>query len=167
MINVKFRKFREQDVPNKVRWINDSENNTYLHYELPLEEEKTYEWYKAITDRTDRYDAVIEYKGIPVGIIGLLNIHDAKAEYYITIGERLFKGKGIAKKATILLLDYAFTILHLNEVYLYTEEENTIAQKLFEKCGFKKQYLEKNSTVNKGKPVNRFFYRILKTDFMN
>lgn len=165
MENVKLRKFQEKDVPNKVRWINDSENNTYLHYQLPLEEQKTYQWYQGISKRTDRYDAVIEYEGIPVGIIGLLNIQDSKAEYYITMGEKAFKGKGIAKRATRCLFEYAFHELDLNEIYLYTEEENTIAQKLFEKCGFQKQYLEKNSAINKGKPVNRFFYRILKTEF--
>lgn len=160
MANVKLRKFQEQDVPNKVKWINDAENNQYLHYELPLLEEKTVEWFRKIEGRADRYDAVIEYDEVPVGIIGLLGVQDGRAEYYITIGEKEYKGRGIAKEATELLLQYAFINLKLKEVYLYTEEENIGAQKLFEKCGFEKQYLEKDSAINRGKLVNRYFYKI-------
>lgn len=160
MISVKLRKFEKHDVPNKVKWINDKENNQYLHYDLPLVEEKTYAWFQTLENRTDRYDAVIEYGEIPVGIIGLLSIKDNRAEFYITMGEQQYKGKGIAKEATKLLLEYAFSELNLIEVYLYTEEDNIGAQKLFEKCGFKKQFLEKNSAVNRGRLVNRYFYKV-------
>lgn len=160
MGNVKLRKFEERDVPNKVKWINDEENNQYLHYDLPLIEEKTYEWYRNLVGREDRYDAVILYDDIPVGIIGLLGIREGRAEYYVTMGEKVYKGKGIAKEATKILLQYAFTNLNLKEVYLYTEEENIGAQRLFEKCGFERQFLEKDSARNRGKSVNRFFYKI-------
>lgn len=160
MANVKLRKFEEKDVPYKVKWINDVENNQYLHYDLPLLEEKTYIWLANTKDRKDRYDAVIECDGVPVGIIGLLNITDRKAEYYITLGEKEYKGKGVAKEATSILLKYAFNSLNLEEVYLYTEEENIVAQKLFEKCGFEKQFLEKNSALNRGRAVNRYYYKI-------
>lgn len=160
MADVKLRKFEERDVPNKVKWINDEANNQYLHYELPLIEEKTYAWFKTVENRIDRYDAVIEYNGIPVGIIGLLNIKDGHAEYYVTMGEKEYKGKGVAKDATKLLLEYAFSELGLEEVYLYTEEENVVAQRLFEKCGFEKQGLYKDSAFNRGKLVNRYYYKI-------
>ena len=143
MTNVKLRPFQECDVPNKVRWINDEENNKYLHYDFPLLEEKTYIWFRSLAGRTDRYDAVILYDDIPVGVIGLLNMQDGKAEYYVTIGEKEYKGKGIAKKATKLLLQYAFKTLCLREVYLYTEEKNTGAQRLFEGCGFQNNFLKK------------------------
>ena len=36
--NVNIRPFTENDILNKVRWINDCENNKFLHYELPLDE---------------------------------------------------------------------------------------------------------------------------------
>ena len=43
--NVNIRPFTENDILNKVRWINDCENNKYLHYELPLDEDKTRAFY--------------------------------------------------------------------------------------------------------------------------
>ncbi len=160
MNTVCIRKFQRKDIPNKVRWINDEENNKYLHYDLPLEINKTEAWYDSIKSKTDRYDAVIECNGDPVGIIGLLSIEDGKAEYYITIGEKEFKGKGIALEASRELLNYAKEQLGLDQVYLYTEVDNIPAQKLFEKLGFCKQGVEKNSAYNRGKLVDRYFYEL-------
>ena len=99
---VKIRKFQFEDITAKVEWINNPENNRYLHYDLPLEYEKTVLWYERIKNRKDRYDAVIEADGVPVGLIGLLSIEDKKAEYYISMGETSYKGKGVAYSASTL-----------------------------------------------------------------
>ena len=163
--NVNIRPFTENDILNKVRWINDCENNKFLHYELPLDEDKTRAWFHKNKDRADRYDAIIEYDRNPVGVIGLLSIVDGRAEYYITLGESRYRGKGIARDASILLLKYAFDELDLLEVYLYTEVDNIPAQKLFEKCGFVKHRLDKNSAVNRGALVDRFYYSITASEF--
>lgn len=163
--NVSLRKFNEFDIENKVKWINDEKNNKYLHYELPLEVEKTKTWYMNNKDREDRYDAIIEYKGVAVGVIGLLSINEENAEYYVTLGEEKYKGMGIAKSATEQLLEFAFFKLNLKEVFLYTEVENKRAQQLFEKCGFEKCGLEKKSARNRGVMVDRFFYKINKKQF--
>lgn len=49
---VSLRKFTKDDIPKKVEWINNPDNNRFLHYDLPLEEEKTHEVYtnKATTE---------------------------------------------------------------------------------------------------------------------
>ncbi len=161
MGNVTIRRFDKSDIPNKIKWINDPRNNRYLHYDLPLEIEKTYSWFEKIKDRTDRYDAVIEYDGIEVGLIGLLSIDRGRAEYYITLGVHEYKGKGIAKKATKILLEYARDVLKLREVYLYTEVDNVLAQKLFESCHFIKSGIERGAILNRGKLVDRYYYSIV------
>ncbi len=157
-MQVSIRKFEKTDIPNKVKWINDPQNNTYLHYDLPLEIEKTERWFDANKDRTDRYDATILCDGIPVGLIGLLSVSNGKAEYYITMGEPEYKGKGIAKQASWLLLDFARETLKLRTIELYTEVDNVGAQRLFERIGFVKQGLAKASAINRGKCVDRFYY---------
>lgn len=80
---VTIRKFTREDIPKKVEWINNPENNQFLHYDIPIEIGKTEKWYDSIQGRTDRYDAVIEADGIPCGTIGLLSIDqkNKKAEY--------------------------------------------------------------------------------------
>lgn len=163
---VAIRKFEERDIPCKVRWINDEANNRYLHYELPLEEEKTLVWFRGNKDRKDRYDAVIEWAGEPVGVIGLLSIKDGQAEYYITLGEERAKGRGVAKQASLLLLEYAFRQRGLRRVYLYTEVENLAAQRLFEHCGFRRAGLAEKSAINRGRVVDRYIYELSCADFL-
>src|SRR5690554_396891 len=137
-MKVTIRKFNSNDINNKLKWINDPKNNTFLHYDLPLEYGNTLKWYQSIKDRRDRYDAVICVNDEAVGLIGLLSIdYSAKnAEYYIVMGDEKLKGKGIAFEASKLILEFAFNNLELNKVYLFTEVKNIPAQKLFEKVGF-------------------------------
>ena len=165
---VSIRKFNENDIENKIKWINDSANNQFLHYDLPLEYEKTKKWYETIKDRTDRFDAVIEYEKIPVGIIGLLNIDkkNQKAEYYITLGEKEYKGKGIAYNASIKILEYAFEKLKLNKIYLYTEVENIIAQKLFDKLGFQKEGTLREDLIINNEKKDRYAYAIFRREWI-
>lgn len=137
-LDIVLREFEENDIPLKVEWINNPENNRFLHYDLPVEVDKTIKWFRE-KDNKKRLDCIIEYKGTPVGIIGLLQIDkiNSKAEYYITIGEVSLKGKGIAMKATKALIDYGFNILKLHKIYLTVDARNEVAIKLYKKSGFK------------------------------
>lgn len=166
-MQITIRRFNEADIPNKVKWINDPRNNGFLHYDLPLEAGKTLAWFQKNKDRTDRYDAVIEADGVACGLIGLLSIDykNRKAEYYVSMGEPDYKGKGVSTQASRLLLAYAFEALGLNRVYLYTEVENIPAQRLFEKLGFSKEGRACNDLFTRGKFVDRFLYAIQKADF--
>lgn len=135
--DVTIRDFQEEDIPLKVEWINNPLNNKYLHYDIPLQLNKTIMWFRN-RNVNNRIDCVIEYSEKPVGIIGLLAIDriNSKAEYYITVGDAEFKGKGIATKATKAILIYAFQKLNLHKIYLNVDADNTIARHLYEKCGF-------------------------------
>jgi len=166
-MKIALRKFDITDIPNKIKWINDPENNRFLHYDLPLEEEKTRNWFEKNKQRTDRYDAVIEADGVPCGLIGLLDIDrkNSKAEFYISMGEASYKGKGVSAEAGKLLLQYAFEELNLNRVYLYTETGNISAQKLFEKIGFIREGIVHNDLFSRGKYVDRVIYGISKDEF--
>lgn len=166
-MDVKIRKFTEEDIPYKVKWINNSENNRYLHYDLPLREDKTLLWFKKIKNKEDRVDYTITYQNIPVGIIGLLNIDSVnkKAEYYITLGEVFYKGQGIASAASSLLLKKAFKEMQLNKIYLFTETENIEGQKLFERVGFRKEGLLKEDIIYNKKSLDRFAYGLIAADF--
>lgn len=160
---VRIRKFEEKDIPYKVKWINDEKNNRFLHYDLPLSEDKTLVWFKNNKNRTDRMDFTITYNGEPVGLIGLLNIDqkNKKAEYYICIGNEKYKGKGIAYTASKLLIDTVCNELNLNKIYLYTEIGNIPAQKLFEKIGFVKEGLLRSDLYYNGKSIDRYIYGLI------
>ena len=163
-MKVSIRKFEKRDVPQKIEWINNPANHRYLHYELPLEYDKTLQWFERNQNRTDRYDAVIECDGVSVGLIGLLSIDAGQAEYYISMGDTSFKGKGVAFEASLLLLDYAFRQLKLDKVYLMTETGNLAAQRLFSRLGFVIEDTLKNNIISHGKYADRYLYGLLRSD---
>lgn len=161
-VKVTLRKFEFEDIPNKVRWINNPVVNKYLHYELPMRVDKTEKWFLAIKDREDRYDAVILVDGQPVGLIGLLSINYEKrtAEYYISIGETEWYGKGIATKAVAELMNYAFCELALNRIIIFIERENISSIRLNLKFGF-----IQDDSLSDGSPT-KIFYRLDRIDYL-
>ena len=165
--NITLRPFTETDIEYKVRYINETHNNKFLHYDLPLTITGTKKWFQSLSGRTDRIDLTILSDDNVAGFIGLLSIDNKnkKAEYYICV-DHGFAGRGIGKTASKLLIDYAFTELDLNKIYLYTEQDNIPAQKLFEKIGIKQEGLLKDDIIYNGRKINRYAYGICKEDYV-
>ena len=74
--------------------------------------------------------------------IGVLNIRDftnphGTAEFGIAIGDSANRGHGFGTEATRLLLDYAFTVLGVRNVWLDTPAYNLAAIRAYEKAGFR------------------------------
>lgn len=170
---INLRLFNKSDVELKVKWLNDEKINTFLHYDLPLCPDRTLNWFNKIMSDSSRDDYVYEIitaKGnVPIGLIGLLGIDNKnrKAEFYIVNGEKEYQGRGLASQATELFLRYTFLKYNLNKIYLYTEVENTLAQKLFEKVGFHKEGLLREDLIYMGRKVDRYYYAIYREDFIN
>lgn len=166
-MEITIRAFEESDIQKKVEWINNPENNAFLHYDIPITVSGTKKWFNSHIGDKNRYDAVILADGTPVGTIGLLNIDykSMKAEFYIAMGETEYKRKGIAKQAGFLIIKYAFDHYGLNKVYLFTESENIPAQKLFESLGFIKEGYLRQDIISHGIYVDRVAYGLIKEDW--
>lgn len=164
MNNIKLREFTEKDIEKKIEWINNPDNNEYLHYNIPLNLEDTIKWFMT-KNNNKRCDMVIEYGGIPVGIIGIINIDKKKGEYYITLGESEYKRKGISFEASKQILNYAFDVLNLEKVWLCVDEENIAARRLYEKIGFRLEGTLLKDIFFKGKMINRCMYGICKDEW--
>ncbi len=80
---------------------------------------------------------VIEYQKKPVGLIDLFNFDPQhhRAGLGILVLPK-YQTKGIAREAIVLLLDYAFTLLQLHQVYVNISSDNAISIELFEKLDF-------------------------------
>jgi RimJ/RimL family protein N-acetyltransferase len=83
---------------------------------------------------------VVDVDGVFAGFTGLaIPNFDAPFNPCVEIGWRLarqFWGQGIADRAALLALDYAFTTLKLTEVVSFTAEVNTRSRRLMERLGF-------------------------------
>jgi RimJ/RimL family protein N-acetyltransferase len=71
-----------------------------------------------------------------VGIIGLknINIDDRKANLGYWIGES-FWGNGIASESVKLIINYAFSVLRLEDIYAYVYSQNKPSIRVLEKNG--------------------------------
>jgi len=71
-----------------------------------------------------------------VGIIGLknINIENKKANLGYWIGES-FWGNGMASESVKLIINYAFSVLRLEEVYAYVYSQNKPSIRVLEKNG--------------------------------
>jgi RimJ/RimL family protein N-acetyltransferase len=85
-----------------------------------------------------RYKKNLESNGL-VGIIGLknINIYGRKANLGYWIGE-YFWGNGIASESMNLVINYAFSVLRLEEVYAYVYSQNKPSMRVLEKNGMTK-----------------------------
>ena len=66
-----------------------------------------------------------------------INPSESQAEMGIMIGNRDYWNQGYGTEIVHTLLDYIFTNVKLNRIYLMTLSWNFRAQKCFKKCGFK------------------------------
>lgn len=164
--DIAVREFREEDIALKVEWINDPHNNQYLHYDLPLEYPKTLDWFHG-RNTEKRVDCTIEYQGVPVGLIGLLNIDrsNRKVELYITLGCHEYKQRGIATTASRLMLAYAFDVLDMNKVYLNVDADNRAACRLYEKIGMVCEGVFAEDLWHRGRFIDRKRYAILRSAY--
>ena len=137
-MNVEIRPLQEQDAYTSVKWRNDSEvfkftGNTYKN-EITLETELN--WIRKVITNENEYRCAILADDVYVGNIYLTDITDTSAHYHIFIGNKEYWGKGVAKEASKLILQYAFQILKLKNVLLRVKKQNTAAYRLYCKLGF-------------------------------
>jgi RimJ/RimL family protein N-acetyltransferase len=75
----------------------------------------------------------------PIGYTMLdgISYRHRSAEFAIHIGESTARGKGYGAETARLMLDYAFTVLGLNSVYLTVAEYNLAGLRAYERAGFR------------------------------
>lgn len=137
-MTVTIRPLMEEDAYISVKWRNDPEvfkytGNTYKQ-EIKIENEL--EWIRKVTRNPADYRCAILADDVYVGNIYLTDIDGTTAHYHIFIGNKTYWGKGVAKKASQLILDYAFNALKLRSVQLRVRKENKAASMLYKNLGF-------------------------------
>lgn len=137
---IRIRPLIIDDAKSSFHWRNDKEvfkftGNTYSNY---ISYETELEWIKRVIETPNEYRCAIEVDNVYVGNIYLTDITEESAKYHIFIGEKKYWGKGVAKEASKLILEYAFKTIKLKNVYLKVRYDNTRAIILYKKIGFKK-----------------------------
>lgn len=150
-MEIRFRKLAMEDLPLRMKWLNDPEVNKHLGHRVRngMSEESHCQWFaKYFADDANEL-SIIEVDGKPVGQVGLNHIDhlDKHACLYLTIGEKDYWGKGVGSAAMAHILDYGFNTLGLHKIYLEVHARNKVAITLYEKFGFVKEGLFKENVL--------------------
>jgi RimJ/RimL family protein N-acetyltransferase len=123
-----------------LHWSNQPETARLIDRYLPVTELEHEAFLKSIlADKSKIFFSVCHAaKKKFLGVCALKNIdlRNRKAELYICLGEEQGRGKGYGGLVVNELLNYAFDMLNLNRVYLYTPEYNRMAIRCYKKVGF-------------------------------
>ena len=152
---VKVRALEPDDLSLLYKWENDVSEWKYSNTFIPFSSytlKKFIENAHADLFETRQVRFVIETTDLNVNkAIGIIDLFDYdsfhnRAGIGILIGEKQYRKNGYAKEALGLIINYAFTILHLHQLFCNISFENEISLKLFigkgfEITGTKKQWL--------------------------
>lgn len=145
MNKVDIRFITLQDTSNIIKWRNQSYVRSKLYFSKPItkEQHEIYFHQNVETKKVIQFIIVVQSEEIndviDIGTAFLKNIDEIskKAEFGIFIGEESALGKGFGTKAISKVLEYAFTELNLNRVWLQVFSDNIPAIKAYTKSGFK------------------------------
>ncbi|MEM7736042.1 MAG: GNAT family protein [Deinococcota bacterium] len=117
--------------------------------------EQVQAYYTRIETADDRADYAIVLKDDPSQLLGevVLNEIDWEnqvANFRIVILKSADFGKGYGSQATRLIVQYGFEQLKLHRIELEVYDFNPRAQRVYEKCGFKREGLRRETLVWEG-----------------
>lgn len=110
---------------------------------------------------------ILEKDGVKLGMVALFGIEHVhrKAEFAIMI-DPAYQGHGYASKATHLTINYAFSTLNLNKLYLVADAINEKAIHVYEKVGFNLEARLKDEYFVNGNYHDSVIMSMFQTDYL-
>jgi diamine N-acetyltransferase len=136
------RLLEKADLPLTLSWRNQDHIRKWFLNTDVITEEKHYAWFERYDGLDNDFVFLILAKELgnkPVGQISLYEVdwQGMTAEFgRLMIGLPAAKGKGYAKQATRLLLEYGFEQMRLIEIHLEVKEDNAPAVSIYRAAGF-------------------------------
>ena len=167
--NIVLRAVSMKDANLLMELMNDPETEKMLGgSSFPISIEGQEKWIAAQTGRTDVLRCIVALKetkeGIGTVILSDIDAKNGVAQVHIKMDKQQGRGRGYGADALNAIVDYAFDEMRLNCIYADVLEYNIASQKLFEKCGFKKDGLLRSRVFKCGLYINVVSYSRLKGD---
>lgn len=167
---VLLRQIKESDIDDRYD-LGKSDEFTYMcggdrsGKNLFPERECWVAWYDSFLK--EKYGWIIEYNSKCIGSARLHHVSEAdrNATYAIGIFDDSLLSKGVGTEVTKLVLEYAFKELRLHRVALKVLEYNKRAIRCYEKCGFKKEGVLRESAFIEGKFHSDIIMSILENEW--
>ncbi len=141
---IKIRAFEKTwDMEMLEKWLEDKNGRHFLMSRSTAQETSLN---NLIETESNIFGVVTLPDNTPIGLVAFLN-HDVlqkKTELRKLIGDPMMRGKGFAKEATKLWIQYGIIKLGLKKIYLNTLDTNIRNIKLNEELGFKMEGILRN-----------------------
>ena len=166
---VRLRAYEKSDADALFRWFSDEDVTRWLGppaFRSRAHQEKFIELAQASSDDA-KYFAIETLDGKLVGDCGLrfIDWKSRKAEFFITIGEKEFWGKGLGTDALRVVIRLAFDKMNLNRLWLTVLVDNPRAVRCYEKCGFVREGLLRQESYVDGKYRDVLQMALLREDY--
>ena len=162
----------ENDIEKYHSWRNDLDvmNTTSLSLDLYSLDETRHFVENIILNSPSSKSYIIEEResNTAIGVMSLINIDtkNRNAECIIDIGEKEYWGKGYGTEALKTLLEYAFLELNLHRVSLRVFSLNEKAIRIYDKLGFVKEGVMRESLYRNGKWHDIIIMGVLKREYL-
>lgn len=168
---VKLTAINEEDVLEFEKWYNDV--SFMRHYDIvsaiPKNREEVKDIISDIKNCNTAYIFAVKNLEMQelIGVTGFENIswNNGTALIYIGIGEEKHRGRGYAKEALKLTIEFGFEELNFHRIYLTVLEYNEPAIMLYEKLGFKREGVYREFIHRDGRRYDMYLYGILRPEW--
>lgn len=159
-------KINVDDILERVKWLNHPDVYQYMNMQYPITVQETKNWYERIVSNNTRIDLVFRNSTECIAMTGLtsLDLQNQLVEFYIMVNPEI-QGKGYGKMCTEFTINWAFVNYNINKVYLYTNEFNERANKLYLGLGFELEGTLRSHKFKGGKLIDRCVYGLLREDW--
>jgi RimJ/RimL family protein N-acetyltransferase len=158
-----------EDAPVLAPWINDPEVTRTLAAWRPYTVGMEIEFIEHATKSEQDLVLGIALRADDrlIGITGLHRIdsRSRQASFGISIGEKREWGQGYGTEATRMMVRLAFDTLNLNRVWLHVHETNARGLGAYERAGFRREGVLRQSAYREGRYLDTFVMAVLREEW--
>lgn len=165
---LRLRNAEEKDAAQLAQWWNDGRVMAHAGFPLGLGTTAREIAEKLKTDRDDaRRRLILEWQGKPIGEMSYTILEGPIAEIGIKICEAAYQEQGLGRRALSMLISELFA-RGCVRIILDTNLNNLRAQHVYEKLGFKKTGIRRDSWMDQlGRKQSAVDYELLPSDFID
>jgi len=151
---------KQKDITTLEKWLSDEKGRMFLLSRLTS---KQTDLMQLIEDESNKLGIITSHDSSPIGVLAFLNYDKPhnKAELRKLIGEEGFRGRGYAKEATKLWIQYGINNLKLRKIYLHTIDTNIANIRLNKDLGFKIEGILRKECL-----IDGFYHDVLRMAYL-
>tara|TARA_B110000046_G_scaffold112510_1_gene119675 strand:+ start:6073 stop:6585 length:513 start_codon:yes stop_codon:yes gene_type:complete len=168
-MKIKLRQFNKYDSDLLFQWINNKSLVNFNSSYNPIHEVSHDKWFDAISSNNSvrAFGICNDIDDLLIGTCQLLDLNflNRTGELQIRIGNQSNQGKGFGSQAIALLLDFGFKDLNLNRISLKVFSDNKRAVAAYQKVGFFKEGMLRQTHFINGVYKDLVVMSILKSEY--